>query len=68
MIEETKFSSDDSLEKVTIYTDEHVVSNQYCSYRIEIETAQDIIVIEGCHDQTPEILYHASKNHRREGG
>ena len=56
MIEETKYTADDNLEKVTIYTDEDVISNAYCAYRIEIETADDIRVIEGCHDQTPEIL------------
>lgn len=55
MIESVDGSSSEFLEQIRIYTDDDVISDKYCAYRIEIETDERLIVLEGCHDMTPEV-------------
>ncbi len=56
MIEKIQAEVEEELKEIRILTDDDVDSKQYCSYKIEIETSSRTIVVEGCHDLTPEVV------------
>ncbi len=55
MIEIIRTHFPERLKEIRIKTDDNVKSQEFCAYRIEIETNRRMIVLEGCHDMTPEL-------------